>query len=45
MELIYSPDESAYYWQIESGHWATSQLFDTATEAEEARALGKLIWS
>ena len=44
MELIYSDEEGAFYWQIEKEYWATSQLFDTANEAEDAKHKGQLSW-
>jgi hypothetical protein len=44
MTLIYSPDESGWYWQRYSD-WATSQLFRTQREAKEAQEDGLLEWS
>ena len=42
MKLIYSQDENAWYWQIESGYWSVSQLFETEEDAIEAQSRGTL---
>ena len=43
IDLIYSPDESSYYWQRTSD-WKTSQLFSTQEEARTAKVNGQIAW-
>ncbi len=42
-DLVYSPDEAAYYWQ-KFPEQVTSQLFNTEEEAEKALIENKVKW-
>ena len=44
MELIYSPYDNGWYWQRHSD-WATSQVFATKREAQQAARHKLLEWT
>jgi hypothetical protein len=41
-QLIYSPDEGVYYWQVWGSDWRVSQPFKTRAAALRAKERGTL---